>query len=160
MDNWRKPKLSIFLWIAAAAWGAVLFYFSGQNGAESSALSLRFTRFVLRVFPALPFSVDELHPILRDMAHFCIFAAEGLLVGMAMMTSFKPWALGGLLAELCCAVVAVGNEYHQSFIQGRDCEVQDMLVDAGGAATGILFAVLLLALVIDRARRRQNVRFS
>ena len=158
MENWRKPLLSSFFWIAAAAWCGVLFYLSGQNALESSALSLRVTRFVLRVFPSLPFTVEELQPILRDMAHFGIFALEGLLLGMAMMTSFKPWALGGLLAELCCAIVAVFNEYHQSFVDGRSCEAQDMLVDAGGGATGVLFAVLLLALAFGLARRRRERR--
>ena len=164
MENWRKPVLSIFLWIAAAVWGGVLFYFSGQNGVESGELSLRVTRFVLRVLPSLPYTVDELQPILRDMAHFGIFAVEGLLLGAAMMTSLKRWAAGGLLAEISCAVVAVCNEIHQSFVDGRSCEVQDMLVDAGGGATGVLFAVLLLALAFGlagrRRDRRENVRFS
>ena len=156
MENWRKPVLSIFLWIAAAVWGGVLFYFSGQNGVESGELSLRVTRFVLRVLPSLPYTVDELQPILRDMAHFGIFAVDGLLLGAAMMTSRKRWAAGGLLAEISCAVVAVCNEIHQSFVDGRSCEVQDMLVDAGGAATGILLAVLLLALAFGCARRRRE----
>ena len=158
MENWRKPLLSVFLWIAAAVWCGPLFFFSGQNGVESGELSLRVTQFVLRVFPSLPFTVQELQPILRDMAHFGIFALEGFLLGMAMMTSFRPWALGGLLAELCCAAVAVLNEYHQSFVDGRSCEVQDMLVDAGGGATGVLFAVLLLALAFGLARRRHERR--
>ena len=156
--------MSVFLWIAAAAWCGALFYFSGQNGAESGELSLRVTRFVLRMIPALPFTVEELHPILRDMAHFGIFAVEGFLLGAAMMTSFRPWVVGAFLAEISCAVVAVCNEYHQTFSTGRSCEVQDMLVDAGGGATGVLFAVLLLGLAFGLARRwrdrRENVRFS
>ena len=162
MDNWRKPLLSFFLWIAAAGWCGALFYFSGQNAAESTALSLRVTKFVLRMIPTLPFTVRELNLILRDLAHFTIFAIEGFLLGAAMLTSFRPWAIGGLLAEICCAVVAVFNEYHQTFSEGRSCEVQDMLVDAGGGATGVLFAVLLLALAFGiarrRAERRRNVR--
>ena len=164
MDNWRKPLLSFFLWILAAGWCGALFYFSGQNGVDSSNLSLRVTRFVLRMIPALPFTVAQLHPILRDMAHFSIFAVEGFLLGAAMMTSFRPWMIGGFLAEISCAIVAVLNEYHQSFVEGRSCEVQDMLVDAGGGATGVLFAVLLLALAFGlahrRKERRNNVRFS
>ena len=158
MENWRKPLLSVFLWIAAAGWCGLLFYFSGQNGIDSSSLSMRVSEFLLRVIPALPFTAQELNPILRDLAHFGSFAVEGLLLGAAMMTSFRPWALGCLLAELSCAAVAVGNEYHQSFIDGRSCEVQDMLVDAGGGATGILFAALLLALAFGLANRRRARR--
>ena len=158
MDNWRKPLLSFFLWIAALGWCAVLFFFSGQNAAESSSLSLRVTQFILRMIPSLNCTVEELHPILRDLAHFGIFAVEGLLLGAAMMTSLKPWALGCLLAEISCAVMAVLNEDHQSFVTGRSCEVQDMLVDAGGGASGVLTAVLLLALIFGLAQQRAERR--
>ena len=154
MQSWRKPKLSIFLWIAAAAWCGVVFFLSGQDATQSTALSLRVTRFVLRILPSLPYTVSELQVILRDMAHFGIFAVEGFLLGAAMMTSLRPWVLGAALSGLICAVVAVLNEYHQSFVSGRACEVQDMLVDAGGGATGVLAAVLLFTLIFGLAARR------
>lgn len=158
MRSWYKPKLSVFFWIAAAAWCGVLFYFSGQDAAESSALSLRVTRFVLRAFPFIPLSVEELNPILRDIAHFTIFAVEGFLLGAAMMTALPRRAVGGLMSVLICAVVAVLNEYHQSFVDGRACEVKDMLTDSGGALTGVLFSALILMLAFRIFRRRNNVR--
>ena len=162
MRSWYKPKLSVFFWIVAAAWCGVLFYFSGQNGAESSALSLRVARFVLRALPFLSMSVEELNPILRSAAHFGIFAVEGFLLGAAMMTALHKRAVGGLLAVLSCAVVAVLNEYHQSFVDGRTCAVKDMLVDSGGALTGVLFSALILLLAFRIVRRimerRANVR--
>ena len=153
MKSWHKPKVSVFFWIAAAVWCGVLFFFSGQNAAESSALSLRVTRFVLRLFPFLPYSVRELNLILRDIAHFGTFAVEGFLLGSAMMTLLPKRAMGGLLATLICAVVAVCNEYHQSFVAGRACEVKDMLVDSAGALTGVLFAALVLWLAFRILRR-------
>ena len=159
MRSWYKPKLSIFFWIAAAAWCGVLFYFSGQNGAESSELSMRVARFVLRVFPFLPLSAADLNPILRDIAHFGVFAAEGLLLGAAMMTALPERAVGGLLSAMSCAIVAVLNEYHQSFVDGRACEVKDMLIDSGGALTGVLLSALILHLAFRIVRRRDNVRF-
>ena len=158
MQNWRKPKLSVFFWIAAAVWCGVLFYFSGQSGAESSKLSLRVTRFVLRMLPFLPYAESELNNILRDIAHFGIFAVEGFLLGSAMMTLLPERALGGALSVLICAIVAVLNEYHQSFTEGRACEVKDMLIDSGGALAGVLFAALLLALAFRIARRRGRAR--
>ena len=161
MQSWRKPKLSIVLWIAAAAWCGVLFFFSGQDATESGELSLRFTRWVLRVLPFLPYSVETLEPILRDCAHFGIFAVEGTLLGAAMMTCLNSHAAGALLSALCCAAIAVLNEYHQSFAEGRACEVYDMLLDSGGGVTGVLFAALVLWLAFGAAaraeRRRENV---
>ena len=158
MQNWRRSRLSIFLWIAAAAWCGVLFFFSGQDAAESGDLSLRFTRWVLRALPFLPYSAEVLEPVLRDCAHFGIFAMEGALLGAAMMTSLREPAAGGLLAALGCAAIAVLNEYHQSFSEGRACEVHDMLLDSAGGLTGVLFAALVLWLAFrTAARRRENV---
>ena len=153
MRNWRRPILSIFFWIAAAVWCGVLFFFSGQDAAESSALSYRITEFVLRVLPFLPYSVDAMNLILRDVAHFGIFAVEGFLLGCAMMTTLSRRALGGLLAAFACGAMAVLNEYHQTFADGRACEVKDMLVDSGGALTGVLFAALILSLGFHIAGR-------
>ena len=164
MRDWRKPLLSALLWLAAAGWCGVLFFFSGQNAAESSSLSLRVTEFVLRMLPFLHYTVEELHPILRDMAHFAIFAVEGALLGAAMMTTLRERFMGGLLSVLCCAVVAVLNEYHQSFSLGRSCEVKDMLIDSAGGLTGVLFAALVLFLGFSLSwklrQRRKNVIIS
>lgn len=156
MRNWRNFRRSVFFWIAAAAWCGVLFYFSGQSGAESSALSMRVTRFVLRLFPFLPFTAAALNPILRDFAHFGIFAVEGFLLGIATMSTLPRRVPGGLLAALSCAAVAAANEYHQSFVAGRACEAKDMLVDSGGALVGVLMAALALALALRIARRRKG----
>lgn len=156
MQSWHKPKLSIFFWIAAAAWCGMLFYLSGQDATASSNLSLRVTRFVLRALPFLPYSEAEFNLILRDIAHFCVFALEGFFLGSATMTLFPKRLAGGLLAILSCAVVAVFNEYHQTFIKGRACEVSDMLVDTGGAVLGVLFAALVLWLGFRIALRRNK----
>lgn len=153
MQSWRKPKLSIFFWIAATAWCGILFYLSGQNATDSSALSMRVTRFVLRVLPFLPYTAEDLNLILRDVAHFAVFCLEGFFLGGAMMTLLPERLAGGLLSILACAVVAVFNEYHQSFVDGRACEVYDMLVDTGGAVLGVLLAALLLWLGFRIARR-------
>ena len=156
MGERRRPLLSVFLWIAAIGWGALLFYFSGQSGLESGELSLRFTRFVLRTFPFLPYSVEVLEPVLRKCAHFGIFGVEGFLLASAMMTTLRERAVGGALAALVCAIVAVLNEYHQSFSDGRSCEVRDMLIDTGGALTGVLFAALVVCLALRFAHRARG----
>ena len=156
MRRRRNPLLCTILWLAAIGWCAVLFYFSGQNGIDSGALSLRFTRFVLRTFPFLPYSVEVLEPVLRKCAHFGIFSVEGFLLASAMMTTLRSRPLGGALAAAACAVVAVLNEYHQSLTEGRSCEVRDMLIDTGGALTGVLFAALIVGLALRFARRARE----
>lgn len=148
---------TILLWIAALAWAAVLFFFSGQDANESGRLSLKVTEYVMRLFPSLPFELEQVHIFVRKTAHFCIFALEGFLLGLAMMKTLPEKWLGGTLAVLSCAVVAVLNEYHQSFSEGRSCELRDMIIDSCGALTGVLAGALLLAIIGCILKRRRNV---
>lgn len=43
-----------------------------------------------------------------------------------------PWVLG--------MVYAVSDEIHQLFVEGRSCEVRDMLIDSAGVAVGVLIS--------------------
>lgn len=148
------------LWVFALAWAAMLFFFSGQNANESGRLSLKVTEYVMKLFPSLPFELDQVHIFVRKTAHFCIFALEGFLLGLAMMKTLPERWLGGALAILSCAVVAVLNEYHQSFSVGRSCEVRDMIIDSCGALLGVLVGALLLYLIDRISRRKRNVIIS
>ena len=58
------------------------------------------------------------------------------------------------MALLICAVYAATDELHQMFVQGRSCEVRDILIDSLGALTGILIACLISVL---RAKKKQSV---
>lgn len=156
----RRGWLPLMLmWAAAAAWIAVLFFFSGQTGAQSGDLSLRVTRLILRAFPFIRASAEALDPVVRKLAHFGIFAVEGFLLGMAMMRTLRRVGLGVLLATPICAAMAVLNEYHESFIEGRTCSLRDMAIDSGGALAGILLAALICALLRAR-RKKRNVIIS
>lgn len=146
MQNWRRPKLSALLWLAAVGWCALLFFFSGQSGAESGALSKMLTQFVLRLMPWLPWNAVTLEVILRKCAHFGIFAVEGALLGGALMTCLRHPRRGFLLTILSCSALAGLNELHQSFVVDRSCELRDVFIDSAGALTGALFTALLLIL--------------
>lgn len=158
MQDWRKPKLSVSLWIAAVTWCGVLFFFSGQSGTESHASSLLFARFVLRHFPSIPYPAEALEPILRKCAHFGIFAVEGALLSGALMTCLRERFAGGMLAALSCAVIATLNEFHQSFSVGRSCELRDVLIDSCGGIAGVLLGVATLWIAFALASRLRGRR--
>ena len=147
----KKRFWGILLWILALGWVAVLFVLSGQSGADSSDLSMRFTRFVLRMLPFLDISAAALEPILRKLAHAGIFAVEGFLLGLAAMRSFGR-GRGSLLAAPACGLMAVFNELHQLGSPNRSCEIRDMGIDFAGAMAGICAAWLIL-LFIDKLSR-------
>ena len=154
MQNKRRALRLVIFWALAIGWVAVLFFFSGQTGAESGELSLWLTHLVQRLFPWIPLTTDALEHLLRKLAHFSIFAVEGFLLCLAMMESFRDKGAGALLSGILCTAVAAANELHQSFIEGRSCEGGDVLIDSAGALLGI--AVAALAYFLCRRRRRDR----
>ena len=151
----RVLRMSIF-WLLAIGWIAVLFFFSGQNAADSSALSGWFVDFVRSIFPFNRIPADQLIYVVRKLAHFCIFALEGFLLCLAMTQSFRDRSAGAVLSVIACTALAAANELHQMFSEGRSCEGRDVLIDIGGALLGIAAAMLLLRLIRRwrRARRK------
>lgn len=151
--NKRLCKTAL-LWAALLLWTALLFGFSGQSGEESAGMSEMLTRFVLRMLPGLPCTFDRLHFLLRKLAHFSIFAVEGMLLYGALGCSLKP-RIAASIALPACGVIAALNEYHQSFIDGRAASVMDVGIDFAGAACGVA-----LLWCIGRFLRRRNAKGS
>ena len=156
MQKKRKALRLILFWALAVGWIAVLFFFSGQNAADSSALSGWFVDFVRSIFPFNRIPADQLIYVVRKLAHFCIFALEGFLLCLAMTQSFRDRSAGAVLSVIACTALAAANELHQMFSEGRSCEGRDVLIDIGGALLGIAAAMLLLRLIRRwrRARRK------
>ena len=156
MQKKRKALRLILFWALAIGWIAVLFFFSGQNAADSSALSGWFVDFVRSIFPFNRIPADQLSYVVRKLAHFCIFALEGFLLCLAMTQSFRDRSAGAVLSVIACTALAAANELHQMFSEGRSCEGRDVLIDIGGALLGIAAAMLLLRLIRRwrRARRK------
>ena len=145
-------KTAIIFGALAVAWAGVLFFFSGQNGVDSSSLSLRLARVMVRWFPALGGPAD-FHPVLRKIAHFGIFAVEGFFAGVSLICALG--CIRGMALSLgACALIAVANEIHQLFSDGRACEVRDMLIDTSGAALGVIAAAAAVALAVRIAKRK------
>ena len=156
MQKKCKALRLILFWALAVGWIAVLFFFSGQNAADSSALSGWFVDFVRKLFPFNRIPADQLTYVVRKLAHFCIFALEGFLLCLAMTQSFRDRSAGAVLSVIACTALAAANELHQMFSEGRSCEGRDVLIDIGGALLGIAAAMLLLRLIRRwrRARRK------
>ena len=94
---------------------------------------------VVNLAPALDYAV-------RKTAHFSEYAALGfaLAAWMRHTTIFHRHAYW--LAVAVGAFYAVSDEWHQSFVPGRSCELTDMLIDTSGCLTGVLvyFSIKIL----------------
>lgn len=90
--------------------------------------------------------------IVRKTAHFCEYAALGLLLCLCCQSFYKSNRFSFSVSQALGSLYAVSDEIHQYFVPGRSCQISDMLLDSFGVAAGIL-AVLLAFRMIDKKRK-------
>ncbi len=141
----KSGKKSLILsWAAALLFMAVIFILSAQKGDESQSLSDRFI-----IIFGLKFSSD----FVRTCAHFLEYASLSVLIYNALYRSygyFRPF-----LSVIISALYAVTDEIHQLFVEGRACQITDIIIDSIGAAAGIAVLTALI-FVYQKAKRRKQ----
>ena len=76
------------------------------------------------------------------LVHVAEYAILGYLLGRALATSTGLSRQGVLLITvLFCAFYGASDEFHQSFVPGRTCDVVDWLSDSLGGTIGSLLYV-------------------
>lgn len=135
----------------------LIFSLSGQTADKSSELSGGLTYKAFSIFyPHFSeMSREEQKKVIesfsfpvRKLAHFTLYAVLGMLSFIALVTYNLPLWAKCVMSQAVSSVYAVTDEFHQTFIDGRSGEIRDVLIDSGGALTGIALLVLLLYYVI------------
>lgn len=113
---------------------------------------------LLAAYAAIIFYVSSLSDPLRvihvpsgPVPHAIEFSGLGLLLfvtGTVQPFGPRPWRFVAMVA--LGWLYAASDEWHQSFVPGRTCELADWLVDAAA----VLAAVVVLALLERRGRLR------
>jgi VanZ family protein len=116
-------------WGPALAWAAVLFTFSSMSKP-----------------PAPPDAFTDKHAHLTAYAILGALIVWGLTDGVPARTTWRTAAAAVVLATL----YGMSDEWHQSFVPGREISALDVAADALGA---LLAAGALRAWAIIRARR-------
>jgi VanZ family protein len=86
--------------------------------------------------------------LLRDILAKLAHAVEYGVLALLTANVFQSAAPGtsrrkiALWAILFAALYGAGDEWHQSFIPGREARVTDVLIDAAGAAAGLWLAAI------------------
>jgi VanZ family protein len=97
-------------------------------------LSLMALIFILSAQPDLDSGLGTLDLVLRKLAHGTEFA----LLTLAWAWALRPATrLNVPLAALIALLYAASDEYHQSFVAGRNGTPADVLVDAIGVAAAL-----------------------
>lgn len=158
-------RLSTLFLILTILTAAMIFFFSAQNGEESSALSSGLTMTIARIirpgFDQLPLAEREalfatLGRIVRKLAHFSEFALLGFnLAWYLVLRKGRRASVPGCcgLAWLLATLYAGTDELHQMFVADRGPALLDVGIDSAGALFGAA-AVCLLCRFTRRSSRQ------
>ena len=114
----------IWSWGPAIVWTAITFVVSHQPAV------------------VIPFGTPDY------VAHALNYAVLGVLLIWARAGGEWPVMTASLMAFAVVVAVLLGiaDEFHQSFIPGREATVQDVMADAVGASAGVLVAAVVVRL--------------
>jgi VanZ family protein len=81
--------------------------------------------------PALFENQDKFH-------HFAAYSIMGILAWRNFRHFLKTPALLAAISVTFCSLYGISDEWHQSFVEGRNSDVVDWLADTLGAGIGVL----------------------
>ena len=119
----------------------VIFGFSSQNGHQSGSLSDAIY-YSLNALVTLPFSKDSMVFVIRKCAHMTEFGLLALTLYYGMYKNGHTKLF--IKAILLTFVFACMDEFHQLFVEGRSCQLTDVMIDSMGVVTGILLIYIVL----------------
>lgn len=142
----NRKLVKPFLWLMVMLWIVLIFYLSHQPAKESVSLSAGFIHKIMGLIlpdyqSLLPeeqtIIIDNLHNIVRKMAHLMLYFVLGVLSTLAMLQlCLKPYKLI-IYSLLICIAYSISDEIHQLFVPGRLGTIRDIIIDSFGALIGI-----------------------
>ena len=137
-------KTLLKYWLPLVIWVGVIFV--GSTDLMSAQHTSRFIVPFLRwLNPDISWAaINTIHTVIRKLGHFSEYTILALLLWRALysgatLRTKTPILFGAVF--LACAVFAVGDEFHQSFVESRTPSDRDVLLDSAGAFLGALIAV-------------------
>ena len=150
-----KKKALIFF-AASLLWMAVIFCFSSKNGDETSAQSGHIVNMITDTvnIDASGSVYDTINFIVRKTAHFVEYAILGVLYMLTIVYCNKPdknKIRVTIITALCC-IYAISDEFHQSFSDGREPAVRDVIIDTLGGLFGGALCLFILYRIINKRK--------
>ena len=137
-DYYEKPKRTsrILAWILVIAWMVLIFILSSIPGSG---------------YPSHP------EP-LNVVAHFILYFILGALLTRALSFTKMPFWKVALIAIVITSLYGASDEFHQFFVDGRNADVFDWLVDTIAGIEGTLVMTFYLsAKIVSRSRKRDRL---
>ena len=146
-----RMKSFLKYWLPLVIWLGVIFV--GSTDLLSAQHTSRFIVPFLRwLNPDISWAaINTIHTVIRKLGHISEYAILALVMWRALcsvptLRTKTPILFGVVL--LACAVFAVTDEFHQSFVASRTSSDHDVLLDSAGA----LFGALIGAAFSQRAK--------
>lgn len=143
-------------------WMSTIFYFSSEIAVDSSETSSRFILPLVKFFrpnltgTALYNTVESLQFIVRKLAHFVLYTIGGILLyNMYSSLGVKEKMYKVILPFLTGVFYAMTDEIHQFFVEGRSCEIRDVLIDSLGIALGICIIYCICCIINKKTEDRK-----
>ena len=156
----------------------IIYSFSAQSGEASGSLSYTVSYKIVEIGndtfdvgisdEQLGYYAKRIEYPVRKLAHM----TEYFCLAIAVSFPFYVYGLRGfplmLVAGLICVGFAAGDEYHQSFVDGRGPSKRDVMIDSIGAFFGIITVRIICWTFLapfrvaqrieERARRKEMAR--
>lgn len=141
-------------WIVAIIWMVIIYILSSQVAYDSAQLSSGIAQvvaeFILKMFPKMNITLDDMHHLIRKSAHF----SEYFILGVLTINALKQDGLIKnkriIVAVGFCSTYAIFDEFHQRFVSGRSASFTDVLIDSCGAIIGVIIFLVINRIVIKR----------
>lgn len=152
----------ILAWAALAVWMGIIFWFSAQPAAVSSAMSGGVIEQVVgKVTPGFSeLSTDEQAAVVaswqtavRKGAHVAEYAMLGVLLWVALGGHVARRRIRAAVSAGIGLLYAASDEIHQIFVPGRGPGAVDVLIDFSGVCIGVALAAGITALWRRRQRK-------
>ena len=158
-SGWQRTWVRVLTTLLTLGMMVLIFCFSMEDANRSDRTSGHISMAVIhatypnyeREKPAVKRRIyDSVQHVVRKTAHFSEYALLGLLMRFCLESWFGRWKGINLLSWGLATLYAGTDELHQLLIDGRAGQWTDVLIDSGGAATGVVLAMLILRLMEKR----------
>ena len=144
----RKVYITVS-WALVIACMGVIFWMSSRTASASSEMSNSLIDRILALF-----GIEFSSFIIRKTAHLLEFTGLAMLTFNAYYTTFHRAAAP--VSFIITVLYAISDEVHQIFVEGRACQLRDVLIDSGGALLGIVASLIILKIIKSIIERRNK----
>ena len=152
----KKIIVSIIMFVLVVLSGLAIYNFSSMDSNESNSESqstiTKSIEYILDITneyeitnshpdqAKLDYATHLLNKPMRKLMHFSVYfiLAIALMLFINFLFDNKRYFISLLITLILCVGFAFSDEYHQTLVEGRTGQYQDVVIDSMGALTGTL----------------------